>query len=415
MVVTFSKRGLVRLVFGGGCVSEERFGRARWRGGVRLPAAAVAAMAFACVLLVVAASIPLLVLDHQFDASNVASAVFAIVFSLVGVVVARHQPRNPIGWLLLAGAFALVEGTAAGAYSLLFFRFADHGLPLVRLAVFGAPSWAVFVVLLPFPILLFPDGRLDSRGARRIFAAGAALAAAFLTVIAVQDFPSLIASHIHIDSSGELRSLDATTGLFGALSAVMLPAYALFCLVVVVRQVLAFRRATGASRQQLKWLMSGGALALIGLIATLTLNAGGAFIAVVALPIGIGVGVLRYRLYEIDRLVSRTLSYALLTALLAGTFIGLVVLSTDALALSGRVAVAASTLVAAALFNPLRVRLQRLVDRRFNRARYNAEATVAAFTARLRDAVEIEAIRGDLLDAVNRAVQPTHASIWIKP
>ena len=104
--------------------------------------------------------------------------------------------------------------------------------------------------------------------------------------------------------------------------------------------------------------------------------------------------------------VSRTLSYAILTALLVGTFVGLIALTTNTLALSGRVGVAASTLAAAALFNPLRVRIQRLVDRRFNRARYDAEATVAAFTARLRDAVEIDAIRADLLDAVNRAVQP---------
>ena len=128
-----------------------------------------------------------------------------------------------------------------------------------------------------------------------------------------------------------------------------------------------------------------------------------------------GVGILRYRLYEIDRLVSRTLSYAVLTGLLIGLFVGLVALTTDTLALSGRVGVAASTLIAAALFNPLRVRVQRLVDRRFNRAHYNAEATAAAFSARLRDAVEIDAIRSDLLEAVNRAVQPTHASVWIKP
>jgi hypothetical protein len=189
--------------------------------------------------------------------------------------------------------------------------------------------------------------------------------------------------------------------------------YVAFCLAVVTRQVLAYRRSTGVHRQQLKWLMSGGAIALIGLIASLT--AGGAFVAVIALPISIGVGGLRYRLYEIDRLISRTLSYAILTALLVGTFIGLIALITNTLALSGRVGVAASTLAAAALFNPLRVRIQRVVDRRFNRARYDADATVAAFTARLRDAVELDAIRADLLDAVNRAVQPTHASVWIKP
>src|ERR1019366_1994201 len=132
-----------------------------------------------------------------------------------------------------------------------------------------------------------------------------------------------------------------------------------------------------------------------------------------AVPLAIGVGILRYRLYEIDRLVSRTLAYAILTALLVGTFIGLIALTTNTLAISGRVGVAASTLAAAALFNPLRIRIQRLVDRRFNRARYDAEAPVAAFPAGLRDAVELDAIRADLLDVVNRAVQPTHASVWM--
>src|SRR6202044_2765977 len=138
-------------------------------------------------------------------------------------------------------------------------------------------------------------------------------------------------------------------------------------------------------------------------------------IALISLPVSIGVGILKYRLYEIDRLVSRTLAYAILPALLVGTFIGLVALSTDTLALSGRVGVAASTLAAAALFNPLRVRVQRLVDRSFNRARYDAEVTVAAFTARLRNAVEIPAIRAALIDAVTHSVEPTHASVWIKP
>ena len=134
-----------------------------------------------------------------------------------------------------------------------------------------------------------------------------------------------------------------------------------------------------------------------------------------ALPLSIGVGILRYRLYEIDRLISRTLSYAILTALLVGTFIGLISLTTRVLPFSSPVGVAASTLAAAALLNPLRKRVQRIVDRRFNRSRYDAEATVATFSARLRDAVEIDAIRADLLDAVNRAVQPSHASVWIRP
>ncbi len=134
-----------------------------------------------------------------------------------------------------------------------------------------------------------------------------------------------------------------------------------------------------------------------------------------ALPVAMGVGILKYRLYEIDRLISRTLSYLIITGLLAGVFVGIVVLTTDVLPFSSPVGVAASTLAAAALFNPLRLRVQRLVDRRFNRARYDAEAIVAAFTLRLRDAVDLETVRSELLQAVDRAVEPAHASVWIRP
>jgi hypothetical protein len=139
------------------------------------------------------------------------------------------------------------------------------------------------------------------------------------------------------------------------------------------------------------------------------------YISVGALPVGIGVGILKYRLYEIDKLISRTLSYAILTGLLVGVFIGIVALATDVLPFSSPVAVAASTLAATALFNPLRLRVQRFVDRRFNRARYDAEAIVTAFTLRLRDAVDLDTVRGELLAAVDGAVQPTHASLWIRP
>jgi hypothetical protein len=175
-------------------------------------------------------------------------------------------------------------------------------------------------------------------------------------------------------------------------------------------------------RQQLKWLAAGAVVCVACAVVSIASGNGSSVIgslafagALSALPICIGVGILKYRLYEIDRLISRTLSYAILTALLVGTFIGLVALTTDLLPFSSSVGVAASTLAAAALFNPLRKRVQRAVDRRFNRTRYDAEATVAAFTARLRDAVELDAIRSDLLDAVNRAVQPSHASVWMTP
>ena len=136
-------------------------------------------------------------------------------------------------------------------------------------------------------------------------------------------------------------------------------------------------------------------------------------LAVVALPVGIGVGILKYRLYEIDRIISRTLSYALVTGLLIGAYAGLVLLATDVLALASPVAVAASTLAAAALFSPLRRRVQRVVDRRFNRARYDADKTVAAFAARLKDAVDLDAVRDDLSGVVHQALEPAHVSVWI--
>jgi hypothetical protein len=228
-----------------------------------------------------------------------------------------------------------------------------------------------------------------------------------------------------VDDGGNLVGFNHPGGAnawFGPVQSIGYAACFALGIAAVIYQVRSYRRASGEWRQQLKSL-SAGAGVLLFCFALNAATGGGSgvvgdvsfSIGLTALPLGMGVGILKYRLYDIDRLVSRTLAYASLTALLVGIFIGLIALTTDTLALSGRVGVAASTLAAAALFNPLRIRIQRLVDRRFNRARYDAEATVAAFTARLRDAVEIDAIRADLLDAVNRAVEPTHVSVWIKP
>jgi hypothetical protein len=164
--------------------------------------------------------------------------------------------------------------------------------------------------------------------------------------------------------------------------------------------------------------MCGAAIALVGGVLGSVFNSSAVgsvlFFGIVALPVSIGVAILKYRLYEIDRLISRTLSYAIVTGLVVGVYVGVVTLVTKGLGFSSPIAVAASTLAAVALFNPLRVRIQRVVDRRFNRARYDADAIVAAFTTRLRDAVDLEAVRSELLEVVNRAVEPAHASVWIR-
>jgi hypothetical protein len=197
----------------------------------------------------------------------------------------------------------------------------------------------------------------------------------------------------------------------------------------IVRQALSWRRAAGERRQQLKWLASGAFVSVVCLIVAGNFGSSGngpagptllgvltslVWFGVAALPVSIGVAILKYRLYEIDRIISRTLAYAIVTGLLVGVYAGLVLLATEILRFSSPVAVAASTLVAAALFNPVRRRVQHAVDRRFNRARYDAERMVTAFAGRLQDAVDPDAVRADLTGVVHIALAPTHVSVWLR-
>jgi hypothetical protein len=375
-------------------------------------------------LLLEVVDVPLEAQIHTLSFGNYGfELVFVLPFTLVGAVVARREPHNPMGWLLLAVSLVEVLTSVASDYAVFVYHVGHRGWPLGPLAVLLDLSFAGGLILMPVVLLLFPDGRLGSRwkwGLRAALAEYVVFFAGQLSVAAVA-----LGRRVPVWDGGGVIGANHPSGFAVSVNVakpIILPLFGLLCIASVTRQLVSYRRSTGVRRQQLKWLGVGGAwciAALLALISNLANSAPGVvwiFIVLgwTALPISIGVGILRYRLYEIDRLISRTLSYAILTALLVGAFIGLIALTTNTLALSGRVGVAASTLAAAALFNPLRKRIQRLVDRRFNRARYDAEATVAAFSARLRDAVELDAIRADLLDAVNRAVQPTHASVWIR-
>jgi hypothetical protein len=242
-----------------------------------------------------------------------------------------------------------------------------------------------------------------------------------LGYLAYQDSAAFMQQPLKLDDSGELKVLGQGGG--PGFVAIALT-YLLVSLSWVVRQVVAYRRSSGDRRQQLKWLMAGGAFAIVGFFMSVSLGSNShgvlatigksGFIGLAALPIGIGIGILRYRLYEIDRLISRTLSYALLTGLLVGVFLGVVLLTTRVLPFSSPVGVAASTLAAAGLFTPLRSRLQRLVDRRFNRARYDAEATIAAFGASLRNAVDVETVLGELASAAAGSLEPAHVTVWVR-
>jgi hypothetical protein len=397
-------------------------------GRLRLVSPRTALLLGVVALVLLAADLPLAALAHQFTFSNVGLGVpLGVPFALVGTVVAQRQPGNPIGWLLLAFSFFAALSSDAGMYAVLRYRLGHTSLPLGPLAVFLAPSWIPIIVLLPLPIALFPDGRMPSRAWRATVWAYVGWAALWLSLLAAWQADGLIFRSIRVDDSGQAIVLNHPTGIWNLLNQatfLLLILYVAISLAWVARQIGAYRRATGESRQQLKWLMGGGAVCIAGFIVAIVpgsakgllwqVISGGAVMAFAALPLAIGVGILKYRLYEIDRLVSRTISYALLTAMLVGVFVGIVALTTRVLPFSSPVAVAASTLAAAALFNPLRLRVQRLVDRRFNRTRYDAEAIVAAFSARLQDAVDLDTVSGDLLAAV-RCVQPAHASVWIRP
>ena len=179
-------------------------------------------------------------------------------------------------------------------------------------------------------------------------------------------------------------------------------------------QVRAYRRASGEHREQLKWLCGGAVVTVASVLAPgqLVDELISPF-GVTALPACIAVAVLKYRLYAIDRIISRVISYAIITAILAGVFAGLVLLATEVLPFKTPVAVAFSTLAAAALFNPLRRRVQHAVDRRFNRARYDAEEVVAAFAGRVRQTVDPGSVTTDLIGAVETAFEPTHISLWL--
>ena len=328
----------------------------------------------------------------------------------VGVVVARRQPGNPLGWLFVAIAACLILSAGGGDYAFLVYRLGHH-LPLGVVGLLLYQLWFPGLLLLGLVVLLFPDGRLESRFWRWVLRVYLAVFAFAVVTLAVGTAGALAGHPVRVDSTGGLAATDNPSGWFGAVWGSALVLAVALSVSFAARQALSWRGSSGERRQQLKWLTGGaGAAIASGVLA------GGfapAWFGFAALPVAIGVGILKYRLYDIDRIISRTLAYAIVTGLLVGVYAGLVLLATRVLSFHAPVAVAASTLAAVALFNPLRRRVQRGVDRRFNRARYDADRTVAAFAARLQDAVDLDSVRDDLADVVHQALEPAHVSVWI--
>jgi hypothetical protein len=373
-------------------------------------------------LLSLLATLPLSLLSRQLG-DGIVAVVIGIPCAAVGVLVARRQPGNPLGWLFLMTGSLLFVSNDAGDYAYYVYRL-GHRLPFGPAALVIDQLWTAGLVLFVVIILLFPDGRLSSRFWRWALRVFCVLYLALLAAVMVAAAGALAAHPVRIDATGGLAAVDNPVGWFAAVQHSILLALLALSVAFIGRQLLSWRRSTGDRRQQLKWLASGAAAAIVSIVVAIPLSTFGTsttlldwvdnliWCGMAALPVSMGVAILRYRLYDIDRIISRTLAYAIVTGLLISVYAALA-LAAGAFRFHGQVAVAAATLAAAALFNPLRRRVQRMVDRRFNRARYDADVTVAAFAARLKDAVELDAVRADLTGVVQATLEPAHVRLWL--
>ena len=343
-----------------------------------------------------------------WDFSDVFGDVVNMATPVGGFVLASRRPGNRIGWLALAAGLTLGLRSFADQYEQRALVAAPGSWPAGPAALWVSEwIWLISLALAAFLFLLFPTGRLPSRRWRpAAWFVGAvfALSTAAVMAGAAREWAHPSASFGQLVSPPTLAAM-----VIGFLAALVVSGSA-----IVVR----FARSTGEERLQLKWFAAAAVLVVVTFIALILTNSNSVAavilnnLALLSLDVAIAIAVLKYRLFEIDRIISRTLAYTIVTGLLVGLYAGLVLLATEVLSFSSSVAVAASTLAAAALFSPLRRRVQRAVDRRFNRARYDAHEMVAAFAVRLKDTVDPDDVQADLANVVQRALEPAHVSLW---
>jgi hypothetical protein len=339
-----------------------------------------------------------------------------IAFLVVGCLILARRPSNVIGWIFTAVGLLTTTAILAEGYAKYAYVTHPGSLP-GRLAAAWVEAWIWYLMImltLVFPLLLFPTGRSLSPRWRPVAWLAVAVTVAWAVLGALS--PSLelpnrrtVANPIGVADVG---GVDADT-----LLAVVTGLALLSLVLAVVALALRFRRSRGVERQQLKWFAYAGALVLlvplIGFVAPSLGNL--PWVVVIALPVAVGIAILRYRLYDIDRLINRTLVYGLLTALLGGVYASVVLVLGQLLGQDSSLAVAGATLAVAALFQPARRRIQAVVDRRFNRRKYNAAKTIEAFTTRLREQVDLDTLSAELLAVVDQTMQPTTASLWLRP
>ncbi|HVM20380.1 MAG TPA: hypothetical protein VM307_10505 [Egibacteraceae bacterium] len=341
---------------------------------------------------------------------------------VVGLLIAARRPDNRYGWLLLSFGFFGAAGSVAGHYAEYVYGAAGiHHPAAIPAAMVETVLWPMFPMHLPLLLLFFPDGRLPSprwRWVPRIVVPCGLIAAAL-----ARWMPGEL-------GLGTVTNPYAATGAASVVVQAIVFVAVITCFVGVVVAAVSLRtrrkRADELQRLQLRWFMWAAGMIAAVLVAT----GAGAFVpnevvnsflfssTLLALFAAIGIAVTRYRLYEIDRVISRTVAYAAVTVVIVGVYllcVTLITAVTSPVVGDSTLAIAASTLAAAAAFGPARRRIQAAVDRRFNRARYDAAVTAAAYRARLRDQLDLEAITHDLVATTNAALHPSATALWVRP
>jgi hypothetical protein len=362
--------------------------------------------------------------DFQQDPAQQVSLLLAFTaFMIMGAVIVAHRPGNAIGWIF--SAIGLLTGTGVFAWQYAEYAYITRDSPLpgaLLSAWYNSWWWSPTIILATVvTVLVFPTGRLLSGRWRPV---------AWLTAVITATIVALTAFAPTLDL-GERTKLRNPIGLAGipkpeqsALGSVLLGLVVVCTGAAVVSLVLRFRRSQGEERQQLKWFTYAGVLLFAWSIVDPVVPDVAPFnmffgLTIALMPVAAGIAVLRYRLYDIDRLINRTLVYGLLTALLGGAYAGAALVLGQVFGGVGRdppsLAVAGATLAVAVLFQPARRRIQQAVDRRFNRRKYNAAQTIQAFSTHLRDQVDLDTLSSELLAVADQTMQPTQASLWLRP
>jgi hypothetical protein len=412
--------------------------QAQGGGGISPRVAAWLAWSLCGLTLILLACVVAFEALYRVSLSGLSLLVFLVPSALVGALVASRRPRNPVGWFFVVSATCWAVNEATGRYAVYGLVIDPGSLPLAHLMAWPS-TWMwepAFVLIGLFLPLYFPDGRLLSPRWRPVLWLALLFSLGFGVV-----FGALFPGEVDELSPGvggdvpgvvnplgveALRLLDRVPQVDIILAVVLLVSVLCSVASLVVR----FRRSDGEERQQMKWLTYAAAANFATLLLVMSLPADSAWyravntlsnLVLAGLPVAVGIAVLRYRLYDIDRIINRTLVYGSLTVMLALIYFGGVA-ATQAIyrALTGQeqqpqLAIVVSTLVIAALFNPLRRRIQAFIDRRFYRRKYDVTKTLEAFSAKLRDETDLDALRADLVGVVGETMQPAHVSLWLRP